>query len=238
MRPAIEAVTAEDVRRGLARVQEVVADAARVSGRDPDHVHLLAAVKYVDAAASTLLVDAGIVDLAENRIAQLRERQDGGDVPAPARWHFIGRLQSRESAEIAARVQMIHTLCSDSAAKRLAGAWSDLEAPPSLLVQVNVDGDPAKDGLAVADVEAFLLDLPEPLRVDGFMAMPAFAEDPEQSRSAFAALRELRDRLAPQLVGRHELRWLSMGTSQDLAVAVEEGATHVRLGRILYARRE
>jgi pyridoxal phosphate enzyme (YggS family) len=238
MRPAIEAVTAEDVQQGLARVREVVAGAARVSGRASDDVHLLAAVKYVDAATSALLVDAGIVDLAENRIAQLRERQDGGIVPAEARWHFIGRLQSREAAEIAARVGMIHTLCSDSAARRLAGAWGELEAPPSLLVQVNVDGDPAKDGLAVDDVEAFLSELPEPLRVDGFMAMPAFTEDPEQSRGAFASLRELRDRLAPKLAGRHELRWLSMGTSQDLAVAVEEGATHVRLGRILYARGE
>jgi len=102
------------------------------------------------------------------------------------------------------------------------------------LVQVNVAGDPAKDGLEPAAVEPFLLDLPDAIVVRGFMTMPAYAEEAEASRPAFAALRDLRDRLAPRLAGRHELQFLSMGTSQDFVVAVEEGATHLRLGRILH----
>src|SRR5690606_20268158 len=123
-------------------------------GRGADAVHVLAAVKYVDARTCALLVDAGIVDLAENRLAQLVERQDSELVPATARWHFIGRLQSREAAAVAARAGTIHSLCTTSAAKRLAAG----DARPDLFVQVNVDRDPAKDGLAPEDVKRFLLE--------------------------------------------------------------------------------
>jgi len=230
MRPAIEHVTPESIERGLARVRETIMIAASNSGRDAEAVHVLAAVKYVDAQACAQLVAAGVIDLAENRLAQLTDRQATGIVPGSARWHFIGRLQSRDVAAIADRVDSIHTLCSDSAVRRLAA----IDARPELLVQVNVDRDPAKDGLDPADVERFLLEVPAELEVRGFMAMPAFTDVAEQSRGAFAALRELRDELAVRVAGRHRLEQLSMGTSQDYAIAVEEGATHVRLGRILY----
>ncbi len=230
MRPAIDGVTPASIEHGLARVREWISDAAARSGRDAAAVHVLAAVKYVDAQACAQLVHAGVVDLAENRLAQLVERQDSGIVPSSASWHFIGRLQSREAAAVADRVGTIHTLCTESAARRLAAGG----ARPELFVQVNVDRDPAKDGLDPDDVERFLVELPAELEVRGFMAMPAFTDNPEQSRPAFAALRELRDRLAPLVAGRHRLESLSIGTSQDYVVAVEEGATHVRLGRILY----
>lgn len=235
MRPPIDDVTPDAVRDGVARVRAELSEAATRSGRAPDDVTIVAAVKYVDAAACALLVDAGICDLAESRFDQLVAKQDSAQVPDAARWHWIGRLQSRQAPAIAARTSaLVHTLCSDSAARRLAAAADR----PGLLVQVNVAGDPAKDGLDPSRVERFLSELPEPLVVEGFMAMPAFATDPEQSRPAFAALRELRDQLAPRLAGRHPLRSLSIGTSQDFAVAVEEGATHVRLGRLLYAHGE
>ncbi len=230
MRPAIDGVTQTSIQQGLARVRETISLAAARSGRTGADVHVLAAVKYVDAQACAHLVEAGIFDLAENRLSQLEDRQDAGIVPASARWHFIGRLQSREAAAVAARVGTIHTLCTSSAARRLAAGTGR----PELFVQVNVDRDPAKDGLAPEDVERFLVELPDALEVRGFMAMPAFTDNPEQSRGAFAALRELRDELAPRVAERHRLESLSIGTSQDYAVAVEEGATHVRLGRTLY----
>ncbi len=230
MRPAIDGVTPASIEQGFARVRETIAEAAARSGRSAGDVHVLAAVKYVDARACANLVDAGVLDLAENRLSQLVDRQDTGVVPDAARWHFIGRLQSREAAAVAERVGTIHSLCTESAARRLATT----SARPELFVQVNVDDDPAKDGLAPDDVERFLVELPSELEVRGFMAMPAFTDNPEQSRGAFSALRELRDRLAPLLEGRHRLEALSIGTSQDYGVAVEEGATHVRLGRTLY----
>lgn len=245
MRPASDQhVTVELARAGLARVRATVAEAAARAGRDPAEVTLVAAVKYVDAASCAALVAAGVTDLAENRFEQLVAKQDPGVVAPEATWHFIGRLQSREAPRIVERVSLVHSLCTTSAARRIDTALSSspdalhARAHARALVQVNVDGDPGKDGLAPHDVPAFLEALPATIRVEGFMAMPAFAADPEGSRAAFSALRELRDRLAPTFTGRHELAALSMGTSQDLAVAVEEGATHVRLGRILYEQVE
>lgn len=230
MRRAIDGVTPASIAQGVARVRETIEAAAARSGRSAADVHVLAAVKYVDAAACADLVDAGVVDLAESRLSQLVDRQDSTVVPASAHWHFIGRLQSREAAQVAARVGTIHSLCTESAAKRLAAG----DARPDLFVQVNVDHEASKDGLVPDDVERFLLELPAELEVRGFMAMPAFTDNPEQSRRAFAAVREVRDRLAPRLEGRHRLEQLSIGTSQDYGVAIEEGATHVRLGRSLY----
>jgi pyridoxal phosphate enzyme (YggS family) len=233
-------VTREQASAGLARVRARVNEAAATSGRAGGDVRILAAVKYVDAASCAALVEAGVADLAENRYGQLVDKHDAlAEEGSAATWHFIGRLQSREAPAIAERVAMIHALASESAARRLDGAWERAEATgrtrrPQVLVQVNVDGDPGKDGVPAGEVERFLADLPARVRVDGFMTMPAFAEDPQASRPAFSALRELRDRLAPRFSGRHDLRALSMGTSQDFAVAVEEGATHVRLGRILF----
>jgi pyridoxal phosphate enzyme (YggS family) len=231
MRPPIDHVTPESIAAGLARVRESIASAAATSARSASDVTIVAAVKYIDAQACADLVAAGVRDLAESRASQLDDKQRSGVIPPEARWHFIGRLQSREAPQIAQHVDSIHSLCSPSAAARLARA----DARCELLVQVNIAGDPAKDGIQPVDVERFLAELPEQLTIAGFMAMPAFAEDPEQSRGAFAALRELRDELAPAFAGRHELRELSIGTSQDYVVAVEEGATRVRLGRVLYA---
>lgn len=222
---------------GVRNVRRRVSDAARRSGRDPSEVTILAATKYADASTVGHLVGAGVVDVAENRLDALVAKQEAGvgsSWLALAQWHYIGRLQSRQAASIAGRVSAIHTLCTTSASLRLAAAAAD-GCRPLLLVQVNIDDDPAKDGLYPTDVDRFLDELPPSLEVSGLMTMPAFTEDPQRSRRAFAALRDLRDRLADRHSGRHPLQLLSMGTSQDFEVAVEEGATHVRLGKVLYA---
>jgi uncharacterized pyridoxal phosphate-containing UPF0001 family protein len=222
----------------LASVRARVNEATIAAGRDPDSVTLLPTVKYVDAAGTALLARAGAADLAENRLDALIDKQSAvGELdltPKPL-WHYIGRVQSRDVASIAARVDMIHSLASERAFARLATVASEGARLPSLLLQVNAAEDPAKEGVAIRDVERLLAELPDAIRIAGFMTMPAFATDAEASRPAFAALRALRDRLADIFAGRHDLRVLSMGTSQDLAVAIAEGATHVRLGRILFS---
>jgi len=233
----------------LALVRARVNEATVAAGRAPADVHLLPTVKYVDAQGVTRLVAAGATDLAENRLDALEIKQaavgellaaHSSDSPAlrPPLWHYIGRVQSKQVVEIARRVDMIHSLASPRAFARLATAAANGLALPSLLVQVNAANDPAKDGVALDSVEQLLTELPAEIRIAGFMTMPAFATDPEQSRPAFAALCDLRDRLAPAFVGRHDLQVLSMGTTQDLDVAIAEGATHVRLGRILFSDAE
>jgi PLP dependent protein len=207
------------VREGAARVREEVAAAARRAGRDPAEVDLLAAVKYVPVGELGVLAEAGLTLLGENRAQDLEAKAAAH--PGAFRWHFIGQLQSRKVKVILPHVELIHSVASDSALSQLERHGTpDTE----VLVEVNVAGEADKAGVAPGELAAFLQRTP--VHVAGLMTMPPYAEDPETSRPHFAALREL--------AREHGLRHLSMGTSQDFAVAVEEGATIVRVGSQLY----
>ena len=212
-------LSAAVVRANADRVRADIAGAARRGGRDPDEVDLLAAVKYVEAEDLGALAEAGITLLGENRAQELEAKRAAyGD---RFRWHFIGQLQSRKVRQIVPLVELIHSVASDSALRQL-----ERHAPPEteVLVEVNVAGEEGKAGIAPAELGAFIARCP--VRVSGLMTMPPFAADPEASRPHFAALREL--------AAAHGLHHLSMGTSQDYAVAVEEGATIVRIGSVLF----
>jgi pyridoxal phosphate enzyme (YggS family) len=212
-------LSADRVRANADRVRAEIAAAARRAGRDPGDVELLAAVKYVEAADLGALAEAGIELLGENRAQELQAKQAAH--PSRFRWHFIGQLQSRKVKQVLPLVELIHSVASDSALRQLERhAMEDTE----VLVEVNISGEQGKAGVAPDDLTAFLARCP--VQVAGLMTMPPFAPEPEASRPHFAALREL--------AAAHGLRHLSMGTSQDYAVAVEEGATIVRIGSILF----
>lgn len=207
------------VRANLSVVRRRIAAAASRAGRDPAEVELLAAVKYVNAEGLGALVEAGITLAGENRAQELAVKQSA----APGlTWDFIGALQSRKVRDLIRRVRLIHSVASDSALEQLArhGDPADTE----VLVEVNLSGEPSKAGVAPDATAAFVERCP--VRVGGLMTMPPAARDPASSRRYFAHLRELADGLG--------LTRLSMGTSQDFEVAVEEGATIVRIGTILY----
>jgi PLP dependent protein len=206
------------VRENAARIRADIDAAARRAGRDPGDVELLAAVKYVALEDIGVLLDAGVTLLGENRAQELEAKAAAWP---GARWHFIGQLQSRKVKQILPLVELIHSVASDSALRQL-----ERHGTPGteVLVEVNVAGEEGKAGIAPAELPGFLERAP--VRVVGLMGMPPFADDPEQSRPHFAALREL--------AREHGLRHLSMGTSQDYAVAVEEGATIIRLGSVLF----
>jgi PLP dependent protein len=208
------------VRDNAARVREEIAGAARRAGRDPGDVELLTAVKYVELEDIGVLADAGLTLLGENRAQELRAKVDAWPDPA-LRWHFIGQLQSRKVKQILPLVELTHSVASDSALTQL-----ERHGTPAteVLVEVNLAGEEGKAGIAPEALPGFLERAP--VRVVGLMGMPPFAEDPEASRPHFAALREL--------AAQHGLHHLSIGTSQDYAVAVEEGATIVRLGSVLF----
>jgi pyridoxal phosphate enzyme (YggS family) len=216
----ITGLDAGRVKENAARVREEIAAAARRAGRDPADVALLAAVKYVALEELPALAEAGLDLVGENRAQDLRAKAEAH--PGVFRWHFIGQLQSRKVKQIVPYAELIHSVASDSALRQL-----ERHAPPEyeVLVEVDVAGDEAKAGIAPAELGAFLERCP--VRAAGLMTMPPFASDPEESRPHFAALREL--------ASEHGLPHLSMGTSQDYAVAVEEGATIVRVGGVLYA---
>jgi uncharacterized pyridoxal phosphate-containing UPF0001 family protein len=198
---------AERVRRNLESVREQIG---------PD-VEVLAAVKYVDSDDLPVLAEAGIELVGENRAQDLLAKQEAhGDLFT---WDFIGQLQSRKVKDVAPNVRLIHSLASESAMRRL-------EEHPAreVLIQVNVAGEEGKAGIDPGELGDFIARCPAP--VTGLMTMAPFVERAEDNRRHFARLAEL--------AGEHGLARLSMGTTQDYAVAAEEGATIVRLGSVLY----
>jgi pyridoxal phosphate enzyme (YggS family) len=208
-------------------VRARIADACERSGRSPADVRLVAVSKYLDDDTVDALVAAGIEDLGENRYQQLRDR-------APrwpsVRWHAIGPLQANKVRYVARWASAFHALdgvalAADLSERRLAEGL----APLPCFVQVNVAGEATKSGVAVEDVADLLAGLAagghRGVEVVGLMAMPPLAPEPEASRRWFRAL--------AQLGAAHGLAGLSMGTSADFEVAVEEGATVVRVGGVL-----
>jgi uncharacterized pyridoxal phosphate-containing UPF0001 family protein len=209
MAQLIRDLDARRVADNLARVREEL-------GRDD--VQILAAVKYLAVEELGALAEAGITVVGENRAQEL-------EVKAAAHpeltWDFIGQLQSRKVKQVLPRVRWIHSVASGSALKELGKHGT---AETEVLVEVNVAGEEGKAGVLPDDLGGFIERCP--VTVVGLMTMPPLARRPEDSRRWFAAL--------AQLAGDHGLRELSMGTSQDYAVAAQEGATIVRLGTILY----
>jgi uncharacterized pyridoxal phosphate-containing UPF0001 family protein len=176
-------------------------------------VTVVAATKYVPLEQMGILAEAGVEVLGENRAQDLAAKHAA--YAEAFRWHFIGHLQSRKAPVVGELCELVHSLDSESAARRLT---------VPALVQVNLSGEQAKSGVAPEQLEAFVSGCP--VKVLGLSTMPPFSDDPERSRPYFRRLRELAEGLG--------LRLLSMGTSQDYRVAAEEGATHVRVGSVLW----
>jgi uncharacterized pyridoxal phosphate-containing UPF0001 family protein len=189
------------IRERLAQIRHEVGDA----------VTIVAATKYVALKDMATLLEAGVTVVGENRAQDLEAKHAKyGDA---FRWHFIGHLQSNKVKVVNQTCELVHSLDSDSAARRL-------EIPA--LVQVNLAGEGSKSGVAPEQIAAYL-----GYDVRGLATMPPAAATPEESRPWFAKLREL--------AADHGLRELSMGTTQDYSVAAEEGATYIRVGSILFA---
>ncbi len=209
----------ERVARNLDRVRARIAAAAERAGRDPSDVEICVATKYVAAEAMPALAQAGITLAGENRQQDLAAKRElVGD---RLTFDFIGHLQSRKVKLVLPHVRLIHSVASDSVLGQLEKHGTpDTE----VLVEVNLSGEPGKSGIPPDRLEEFLRR--SPVAVVGLMTMPPLTEDPERSRPYFKQLREL--------AAKHGLPRLSMGTTQDFEPAVEEGATIVRVGTILF----
>jgi pyridoxal phosphate enzyme (YggS family) len=205
----IHGIEVETVRSNLEHVRE----------RAGPDVEILAATKYVPVEEMGALLDGGVTLVGENRLQDLERKQESW--PEGFTWDFIGNLQSRKVKQLLPRVRLIHSVATGTALDQLAKHASP---GTEVLVEVNVGGEEAKGGVAPAELGEFIERCP--VRVAGLMTMPPFAQDPDASRPHFARLAEL--------AAEHGLSRLSMGTSQDWEVAVEEGATIVRLGTTLY----
>ncbi len=216
----------------VAEVRDRIAS-ARTRGGHEQEVTLVAVTKTYGPEAVIAAWEAGVSDVGENRVQEAERKM--AEVTLPVRWHLIGHLQ-RNKARAAAHFSLIHGMDSERLAVALNEAGVHRGQPLDVLVQVNVSGEGTKSGLAPSELPAFaerLHKLPG-VRVRGVMTMAPFDAEEAILRSVFGGARTIRTQL--QAAG-HPAEWLSMGMSGDYEVAVEEGATHVRLGTLLFGTR-
>lgn len=207
------------------RVQEQVAEACESCGRDPAEVTIIAVSKAQPLDALKEAVDAGVQHLGESYLEEFEAKHEA--LQSAATWHFVGQMQSRKVERVAARADVIHSFSTPRQLRRLEGVTKELAG----FLQVNIDREVSKTGTEPQALDSLLQDaLQFPhLRVEGLMAIPARATSPEESRPAFRRLAEMA-RIA-------DLPKLSMGMSSDYEVAIQEGATHVRIGTAIFGPR-
>jgi len=228
-----------EIADNLRRVQDEIAAAAGRAGRDPGEVTLVVVTKTRGLDEVRAAVAAGATDLGENYVQEMEAKAEalaGEDV----RWHAIGHLQTNKVRKIAPFVTLVHSVDSVRVARELDTRASAAGRRVPFLLQVNVSGEDSKFGVGVDDAEALAVEVCglEAARLVGLMTMPPYVEDPEANRPHFQRLREVRERLVAAGVAEADLRHLSMGMSGDFGVAVEEGATLVRVGTAIFGARD
>ena len=221
----------DPIVENLARVREAIAAAADRAGRSPSDVTLVAAAKTVAPERLRAAADAGVTDVGENYVRELRDKVER--VPG-VRWHYLGALQSGTAREVADLADVVETVAGERATRRLARRAASSGRTLEALIEVDLTGE--RPGVRPDDLGAFadLVAGLEGLRLAGLMTLPPIPDDPEDARPWFARLRELRDGLRDH---HPDVLELSMGMSLDYEVAVEEGATMVRVGTALFGAR-
>jgi len=226
-----------DVAGNWRRVCDQAASAAARTGRDPLGVRIVAVSKTKPIELIEQAIAAGAADIGENYVQEAAEKI--GRIRTPVTWHMIGHLQRNKAARAVELFDVIHTLDSLPLAAALARRGAERGKPVYVLIEVNMGGEMSKSGVAPAAVDELLAALAEEpwLLIDGLMTVPPPAASAEAVRPHFRALRELRDRLRRNAAANAPLRELSMGMTDDFMVAIEEGATLVRVGRAIFGER-
>lgn len=228
----------------LQAVRERVEAAAKRSGRAASEIHVVGVTKYVSTSSTVAALQAGVVELGENRWQVAKPKWDyihehKLELPEPI-WHFIGSLQSNKVKDVVGRFDYLHSLDRLSLAEALQKQAEKMDASIKCFIQVNVSGEQSKQGLKPEEVRPFIEEIKRFDRVQpiGLMTMAPFELEAEQTRPVFAGLRQLRDQLLQEGGADCPIRELSMGMSNDFEVAIEEGATYIRLGTVLIGTEE
>jgi hypothetical protein len=224
------------IAENLAEVRERISQAIQKSGRERGSAHLVTVSKQVSVARMEEARAAGAVIFGENKIQEALPKIEQMGLKGVS-WHFIGHLQKNKVKFIDAHFDLIHSVDSLELAEKIAKHFQSVNLVQSVLLQVNVSGEASKFGMEPGELEEHLLDFSRlrGIRVEGLMTIPPFDPDPENSRRYFSRLRELRDQ-CEKLSGL-SLRQLSMGMSHDFEIAIEEGATLVRVGTAIFGVR-
>lgn len=228
----------DDIKGRLTRVREQIARAAERAGRKPEEITLIAVSKTFDATTVQRAADAGALDLGENRVQEAVEKTPLVKAEN-LRWHLIGHLQSNKARLAVKTFDVIHTVDSQEIAARLDRIAREEGRRLDVLIQVDLAHEATKSGADEAELPGIVeaLDEARNLRLVGLMVLPPFFEDAERVRPYFKRLRELRDELNRGRADDRRLSELSMGMSHDFEIAVEEGATMVRVGSAIFGER-
>jgi len=224
-----------DLRKNIEDVQKRMARAALRSGRRPEDITLVAVSKTVDAETVKEASLLGLTDFGENRPQALKEKME---LLPHLKWHLIGRLQTNKVKDVAARACLIHSLDRWNLAEEINRRGQRLGQKIPVLLEVNVAGEQEKAGIKPLDVEPFLDAIPQLnyIQLRGLMTMAPMVDDPEEARPVFRELYEIRRKCIHKRYENVDLLHLSMGMSQDYEVAIEEGATIVRVGTAIFGR--
>ena len=227
-----------DIAANLAAIRERIAAAAAAAGRDPGSVRLLAVSKTFSAEHVRAAYAAGQRDFGENKVQEALQKIEQ-TAELPIRWHLIGHLQSNKAKKAGPAFAAIHSVDSIDLVRRLDAAAVERGARPDLYVQVDLAGETTKFGAPEADVAGIARAASgcQAAVLRGLMLLPPWFDDPEQARPYFRRLRLLRDRLVEDGIERSHLGELSMGMSHDFEVAIQEGATLVRVGTAIFGKR-
>jgi pyridoxal phosphate enzyme (YggS family) len=219
-----------DIKNNLNKLQESVAEACKGKNRNPEDVNIVAVTKYVSVETALKAAEAGVVHFGENRLEGLLEKKM--HLPQHIKWHFIGSLQTRKVKDVLPHADFIHSLDRWSLAEEIQ---KRAERAVSCFVQVNVSGEESKHGLGVKEVMDFVDKLSEldRIKVVGLMTMAPYTEDEENIRRVFNVLKKLQNEVQEQNLPHAPCTELSMGMSNDFKIAVEEGATYIRIGSSL-----
>jgi len=224
----------DNLKQKIQYLNRRIEKAALKSGRENTDILLVAVSKTVDSASVQMAYNCGIRNFGENRVQELLKKIDS--VPQ-ARWHMIGRLQTNKVKELLGKVSLIHSLDRWKLAEELdrRGKMAGIEVPA--LLQVNISGEEQKAGVSSAEVKDFLDSAGQfsSLRIQGFMTIAPMTDNVEETRPVFRELFELKQNLSKRRYNNVELKYLSMGMSQDYEVAIEEGANIIRVGSALFA---
>ena len=224
------------IAENLASVRQRVARSCEKSGRSPDSVRLVCVVKEASPEDAQAVLGLGVKDLGENRVQELVSKY--GVIGDKAAWHLVGHLQTNKAKEAVRISSLIHSVDSVKLAKEIDKEAKKIGKTQDILIQVNVSGEATKFGVTPDEAVSLIkeISLYPNISIKGLMTIAPEAEDQETVRSYFRALRELRDRLNESRITNHESRELSMGMTNDFEVAIEEGATMVRIGRAIFQK--
>ena len=227
-----------DLAARLADVRDRIARAAARAGRDASGIRLVSVSKTFDAACVREAAQAGQIDFGENKVQEAQEKR-ARTADLPLRWHLIGHLQSNKAAKAAALFDVIHSIDSPSLVRKIDAAASQAGRTIDLLVQVDLAGEATKHGAREAELPAIVeaARACAAVRITGLMTLPPATDDPEGARPWFRELSRVRDRLLAGGIDARFLAELSMGMSHDYEIAIEEGATIVRVGTAIFGSR-